>query len=88
MNTEEINFRLTKTACGDIYAAEFAGCDIELSVSKYTLQIIDEDGEHETWRRSDDGMWLFVEGSRGQTPTKGWPSDYFVFLERAIEKLS
>lgn len=89
MNTEEINFRLIHTACGvDTYIAEFAGCNIELFEDKNIIQIIGEDGDHETWRLSDDGLWLFIEGSNGQTPTKNWPNNYYVFLERAIDRLS
>lgn len=88
MNTEEINFRLTATASSvNVYKANFAGCDIELAEDKQSLQLIDENGDHETWERDENGVWIFRDGSNGQAPTLNWSDDYHRFLESAIESL-
>ena len=88
MNTEEINFRLTGSACSVVYKANFAGCTLELAEDKQSLQLIDEGGDHETWERDENGVWIFREGSNGQTPTLGWSEDYHTFLEESIARLT
>ena len=88
MNTEKINFRMTPTASNvNVYKSNFAGCDIELAEDKQSLQLIDENGDYETWDRDEQGNWIFREGSNGQAPTLNWSDDYHTFLESAIEAL-
>lgn len=88
MTIEKIKFRLTATACNvNVYKTNFAGCDIELAEDKQSLQLIDEDGDHETWEKDEDGNWIFMDGSNGQAPTAEWPDDYYSFLESSIESL-
>jgi len=77
------HFYRTATSHGDVFRANFAGCDLELVLEKDWLQIIDEAGDHETWSR-EEGSWLFREGSKGQAPTFGWPGEYHTILEAAI----
>jgi len=88
MNTEEINFHLTACAANyNVYKANFAGCDIELAEDKQSLQLIDENGDHETWERDENGVWIFREGSNGQAPTLNWTESYHTFLKSAIDAL-
>lgn len=88
MNTEEINFHLTTTASNvNVFKTNFAGCDLELAEDKQSLQLIDDNGDHETWERDESGVWIFREGSNGQAPTLNWTADYHAFLEDAINSL-
>ena len=90
MNTEKIKFRRTATAHGDCYRAKFAGCDLELSLDRETLQIIDLNSEHETWvKDARFAGWEFTETSNENAlPTAGWPEIYFKFVEDAIAALA
>lgn len=88
MNTEDISFRLRATVCNvNMYEANFAGCEIELSEDKQFLQLIDENEDYETWVRDETGGWIFRDGSNGQAPTRHWRDDYHTFLEAAIDAL-
>ena len=85
--TESIKFREFATACNvNVLRADFAGCTLELNLSKDHLFIADGDGDSEEWENTD-GAWIFTSGNRGQKPTMNWPQSYYKFVEEALQSL-
>lgn len=78
------HFYRTATSHGDVFRANFAGCDLELGPGKDWLHIITLDGTHETWEYRG-GAWAFAETSHDHDlPTQDWTDQDHANLEAAI----
>lgn len=85
-DTYMIKFKKFSTSTTNVFRAQYLDCEVEVAEDCQSLQVIDADGEAETWAYNGN-FWYFAEGTNGQTPTRYWTDADCEALEAAIEAI-